>query len=86
MSSKGLTELEFVEVTTQHQPHQFAIGVEKYVKEHEVGYIDAVLAYSDEQEIEMDIVPKLINKPLKEKLEVEARKLHFLPGFVELPI
>ena len=34
----------------------------------------------------MDIVPKLITKPLKEKLEVEAKKLNFMPGFVELPI
>ena len=86
MSSKGLTELEFVEVTTQHQPHQFAIGVENYVKQHEVSYIDAVLAYSDEQEIEMDIVPKLINLPLKQKLEAEARLLNLLPKTQALPV
>ena len=83
---KGLTELEFVEVTTQHQPQQFAVGVENYVKQHEVSYIDAVLGYSDEQEIEMDIVPKLINPTLKQKLEAEARSLNLLPKIQALPV
>ena len=83
---KGLTELEFIEVTTQHQPQQFAVGVENYVKQHEVSYIDAVLGYSDEQEIEMDIVPKLINPTLKQKLEAEARSLNLLPKTQALPI
>ena len=83
---KGLTELEFVEVTTQHQPQQFAVGVENYVKQHEVSYIDAVLGYSDEQEIEMDIVPKLINPTLKQKLEAEARSLNLLPKIRALPV
>ena len=86
MSSKGLTELEFIEVTTHHQPQQFAVGVENYVKQHEVSYIDAVLGYSDEQEIEMDIVPKLINPTLKQKLEAEARSLNLLPKTQALPI
>ena len=56
MNSKGLTELEFIEVTTQHQPNTFAVGVEKYVREHDVSYIDGVIGYSDEHEIELDIL------------------------------
>ncbi len=83
---KGLTELEFVEVTTQHQPQQFAVGVEKYVQEHEVSYIDAVLGYSEEKEIELDIIPKLINPTLKQKLEAEARSLNLLPRIQALPV
>ncbi len=86
MNSKGLTELEFIEVTTQHQPNTFAVGVEKYVREHDVSYIDGVIGYSDEHEIELDIVPKLINITLKQKLEAEARALNLLPRTTSLPI
>lgn len=86
MNSKGLTELEFIEVTTQHQPDTFAVGVERYVRDHDVSYIDAVIGYSDENDIELDIVPKLVNFTLKGKLEAEARALNLLPRTTTLPI
>ena len=86
MNSKGLTESEFVEITTQHQTSSFAVGVEQYVQVHDVSYIDAVIGYSDEHEIELDIVPKLINITLKQKLEAEARALNLLPRTTSLPI
>ena len=82
----GITEEEFLELTNAHTPKTFSLAVEKMAIESEIGYLDAIIEYTNSNSIEMDIVPKLITKPLKEKLEVEAKKLNFLPGFVELPI
>ena len=82
----GITEEEFLELTNAHTPKSFSVAVEKMAIESEIGYLDAIIEYKNTNNIEMDIVPKLITKPLKEKLEVEAKKLNFMPGFVELPI
>ena len=81
-----LSEREFLEIVTNHQPNSFSIGVERLAREYDIGYTEAVIAYCDRYEIEMDIAPKLINKPLKDKLENEARNLNLLPKIGLLPI
>ena len=53
--------------------------VEKIVLNNkEMNYIDAVIHYCDINEIELETVPKLISKPLKEKLKYDAQKLNFI--------
>ena len=81
-----LSEREFIEIVTNHHPNSFSIGVERLAREYDIGYTEAVLAYCDKHEIEMDIAPKLINKPLKDKLENEARNLNLLPKIGLLPV
>ena len=44
----------------------------------DMNYIDAVLHLCEVHEIEVESVPKLISKPLKEKLKYEAQKLNFI--------
>ena len=41
-------------------------------------YIDAIVEYCETHTIELESVPKLISKPLKEKLKHEAMELNFL--------
>ena len=82
----SLNEREFLEIVTNHHPNSFSIGVERLALKYDIGYTEAVIAYCDEYEIEMDIAPKLINKPLKDKLENEARNLNLLPKIGSLPI
>ena len=72
----SLNEREFLEIVTNHHPNSFSIGVERLALKYDIGYTEAVIAYCDEHEIEMDIAPKLINKPLKDKLENEVRYLY----------
>jgi hypothetical protein len=43
-----------------------------------MNYIDAVLHLCDLNEIEVESVPKLISKPLKEKLKFEAQRLNYM--------
>ena len=43
-----------------------------------MNYIDAVLHFCEVNEIEVESVPKLLSKPLKEKIKYEAQELNFI--------
>jgi hypothetical protein len=57
---------------------QFAQDIEAIVKDDNLGYIDAIVAYCEQNAIDVESVPKLISKPLKEKLKWEATELNYL--------
>lgn len=58
---------------------KFSQEVEKIAHHNpEMNYIDSVIHYCEENEIELDSVNKLISKPLKEKLRHEAQELNFM--------
>ena len=57
---------------------RFAEEVEKIVKDNNFNYIDAIIAFCEENKMEVDAVSKLISKPLKEKLKYDAQQLNFM--------
>jgi len=58
---------------------KFSQEVEKIaIENNDINYIDAVLIYCEKNEIEIESVPKLISKPLKEKLKFDAQKLNYM--------
>jgi len=58
---------------------KFAQEIERLVQEnHELNYIDAIVVFCDQNSIELESVPKLLSKPLKEKLKFNAMELNFL--------
>lgn len=57
---------------------QFAQDIESIVKDDNLGYIDAIVDYCEKNAIDVESVPKLISKPLKEKLKWEATELNYL--------
>lgn len=57
---------------------RFSQDVEKVAFENKMNYIDAIVFYCEKNEIEIESVPKLISKPLKEKLKYDAQKLNFM--------
>ena len=60
-------------------PAKFAQEIERLVQEnHELNYIDAIVVFCDQNSIELESVPKLLSKPLKEKLKFNAMELNFL--------
>jgi hypothetical protein len=60
-------------------PSRFAQEIEKLVQSDvEINYIDAIIIFCDKNSIELESVPKLISKPLKEKIKYEATELNFL--------
>lgn len=57
---------------------KFSQEVEKVAFENQMNYIDAIVFYCEKNEIEIESVPKLISKPLKEKLKYDAQKLNYM--------
>ena len=57
---------------------KFSLEIENYVKNNSCDYIEAIVEYCEENEIELETVPKLLSKPLKERLRVNAENLNFL--------
>jgi hypothetical protein len=43
-----------------------------------MNYIDAIVSFCEINSIDVQSVPKLISKPLKEKIKYEAQELNFL--------
>jgi hypothetical protein len=61
-------------------PSKFAMEIEKMVKESNglINYIDAVVVYCEQNEVEIESVPKLLLKPLKEKIKRDAQYLNYV--------
>jgi hypothetical protein len=59
--------------------NKFSKIIEDLVKQNdEMNYIDAIVFYCEQNNLEVDSVSKLISKPLKEKLKCDAINLNFL--------
>jgi hypothetical protein len=67
-------------------PKKFAMKIEEIVSKGGITYMDAILDYCEKNQMEPDAVAPLISKPLKEKIEADARELNFLPRVATLPI
>ena len=57
---------------------RFAQEIERIVATDNMSYIDAIVYYCEKIAIDLESVPKLVSKPLKEKLKWEATELNFL--------
>lgn len=75
-----------LEELTVMTPKKFAVIIETMVKDGASTYMEAILDYCEKHEMEPDMIAPLISKPLKEKIEVDARELNFLPKIATLPI
>ena len=66
---------------------EFSLEIEKLVKEKkDLTYMDAVIWYCEQNDIDVATVNPLISKTLKQKIEMEAQKLNFLPKTGVLPV
>ena len=72
-------ELEKVLESKFFCPSRFAQEIEALVHKHsDMNYIDAIIHFCEQNNIDVESVPKLISKPLKEKIKYEAMELNFL--------
>ena len=67
---------------------EFSLKIEGIVKEKRISYMDAVILYCEENDIDTGTVGNLVSKSLKEKIQVEAVDLRMLtsPPSGKLPI
>jgi hypothetical protein len=54
---------------------EFSLKIENIVKEKTCSYMDAIILYCEELEIDPGTVSNLISKSLKEKIKLEATNL-----------
>ena len=57
---------------------KFSVEIEKIVKDSSLNYIEAVVQFCEDKNIEMDGISKLISKPLKDKLKFDAQRINFM--------
>lgn len=58
--------------------NKFTGDIEQLVLNSDLNYIEAIISYCEEKNIEFESVGKLISKPLKDKLKAEATELNYL--------
>ena len=71
-------------------PIKFSYLIENIVLRESVNYIDAIVLFCEKENIEVESVSKLMTKPLKEKLKVDATRLNYMKNIsvskAKLPI
>ena len=57
----------------------FSLQIEELVKTKNMSYMDAVIYYCQEKDIEPERIARFIDKGMKEKIQSDAEALHYLP-------
>lgn len=58
---------------------QFSLHIEQVATEKKISYMEAILAYCEENFIEPDEIKHLVNKPLRDKLYIDMQDADLLP-------
>lgn len=66
--------------------NEFSLYIEQIVRDKKTTHMDAVLEYCKENYLEPNDVAKLINKSLKDKIEMDFRELNYLPKQAQLDV
>ena len=66
--------------------NEFSLHIEQIVHDKKISYMDAVLEYCKENYLEPEDVSSLINKSLKDKIEMDFRELNYLPKQAQLDV
>ncbi|CAB4127502.1 Phage late-transcription coactivator [uncultured Caudovirales phage] len=64
----------------------FSLFIETTAKERNVGVVDIILEYCEDNYIEPEEISKLINKSLRDKLEMNFVNMNYLPKAASLEI
>ena len=79
MPKKENTELEKELENKFYSQAKVSQDIEEiYTKNESMNYIDSVMHFCENNQIDVESIPKLLSKPLKEKIKYEAMELNFL--------
>ena len=59
--------------------NEFALFIEDLVVEKRISHMDAVLLYCEQNYIDPEDISKMVNKNLKQKIELNMIELNYLP-------
>jgi len=57
---------------------EFSLNIESIVKEKRISYMDAIVWYCEQNDIDTGTISSLVSKSLKEKIKLEATNLKML--------
>jgi len=57
---------------------EFSLKIEEIVKEKRCSYMDAIIWYCEQNDLDVGTVNSLVSKTLKEKIKIEAIDLRLL--------
>ena len=59
---------------------KFSIIIETMVRDMRLSYLDAIVHWCEENEMEVETAAKLISPLIKEKMKVEAQRMNVIKG------
>mgnify|MGYP003119282594 FL=1 len=66
---------------------KFSLIIEQIVLDKKLSYMDAIVDYCDNNEMEIESAAKLVNSKIKESIKLEASELNLLKEkIIKLPI
>jgi hypothetical protein len=88
MSELTLQQLTDVLVITKRfrTSTEFGVFIDEIVRAKKITYMDAVIGYCNEMDIDVESIGKLINQKLKEKIQVEAEQSNLIKPRGHLPV
>ena len=66
--------------------NEFSLYIEEKVNSDKIGYMDAVIQYCEEIDIDIESIAKLINQSLKDKIQIEAEDQNYMRSRGKLPL
>ncbi len=67
-------------------PNEFSIYIDEMRLKHDLSYMDAVINYCNEKDIDIDSIGPLINQKLREKIQIEAEQENMIKPRGHLPV
>jgi len=67
-------------------PVEFSLYIEERVQKEKIGYIDMIIDYCKNHDLDIENVGKLITKSLKEKIQIEAEESNLMKPKGSLPL
>ncbi len=64
----------------------FSLYIEELALNKKITHMEAVLLYCEENSVEPDEIKLLINKPLRDKIEIDMREANLLPKQATLDV
>ena len=88
-----MMEEEYLELTDTlvitkkfKSPIEFGIYIDEMVTKFRIPYMDAIINYCNEADINIESVAPLINQKLKEKVQIEAEQSNLMKPRGHLPV
>lgn len=64
----------------------FSLHIEELASKHRITHMEAVLKYCEDNYLDPEDIKSLVNKTLKDKIEMNMRELNMLPKQATLDI